>query len=362
MKKITVMITMMAISYTYAQEAPQMNTRIEMYSKKIDSIVISEKSEMNSELDKVDRNFKDNKITAEQKQNQRNEIASKYEKIINNKIDAQKSELEEATQEMVKHAVLGKSDTIRKGKNFLKLGLNGLKMKMNQRNKKEPKDYLHNWSLLYNLSAGNLTSKDKPFGLSSKNSDMNIVYNSTLAVKYENQLGHFTSPVFYNIGLGLRTDRYEAKGNNAFLQRNNKLMLEDFSKGELDESIIRNTYIFVPIDFRFVLNPQYTEYKGVKYLDNTKPQLSLIAGVYGGANIGSRMITKYSNVNSSNVMDQERVMQGVNDFIVGGKLGIGYRGFNVYIQKDFNPLFNNDALLKSKNGFQVGIEIANIGF
>lgn len=191
---------------------------------------------------------------------------------------------------------------------------------------------------------------------------MNIVYNSTLAVKYENQLGHFTSPVFYNIGLGIRTDRYEAKGNNAFLQRNNKLMLEDFSKGELDESIIRNTYIFVPIDFRFVLNPQYTEYKGVKYLDNTKPQLSLIAGVYGGANIGSRMITKYSNVNSSNVMDQERVMQGVNDFIVGGKLGIGYRGFNVYIQKDFNPLFNNDALLKSKNGFQVGIEIANIGF
>lgn len=362
MKKITLMIAVIIFSYSYAQEKPQMDNKMKLYSEKIDNILAFEKSQMNLELDKIDKNFQNNKITLEQKQKQKSEIALKYEKIINVRVDNQKSELENVTKELVQNAVFGKPDTIRKGKNLLQLGVNGLKMKLNQNNKKTPKDYLHNWSFSYNFSMGNLTSKDKPFGLSSKNSDTEIVYNSIFALKYENQVGGFESPIFYNIGLGIRTDRYQTKDNNVFVQKNNVLKLQNFSNGNLKDAFMRNTYVFVPVDFRFVLNPKYKEYNGVKYLDNTKSQLSLIAGIYGGANIGSKIITKYSNENSKSIVDKERVMHGVNDFIVGGKLGVGYKGFNLYIQKDFNPLFNKDAKLMNKNGFQIGIEVASLGF
>lgn len=72
-KKITLITAVMAFSYTFAQENPHLET----YSKRIDSIVVSEKLKMNAELDEVDRNFKDKKITAQEKQQKRSEIASK---------------------------------------------------------------------------------------------------------------------------------------------------------------------------------------------------------------------------------------------------------------------------------------------
>ena len=101
--KIALMTAVMAFSYTFAQQ----NNHLKTYSHKIDSIVVSEKSKMNAELDQVDRNYKDKRISAEEKQKQRVEIASKYEQIINDKVTAQQSELENATKEMVKNAVLG---------------------------------------------------------------------------------------------------------------------------------------------------------------------------------------------------------------------------------------------------------------
>jgi ribonucleotide reductase beta subunit family protein with ferritin-like domain len=116
------MTAVMAFSYTFAQENPHLKS----YSEKIDSIVVSEKSKMNAELDDVDRNFKDKKITAEEKQKQRAEIASRYEEMINEKVDAQQSELENATKSMVRSAVLVKKDSLYLGKNQLELGLGGV--------------------------------------------------------------------------------------------------------------------------------------------------------------------------------------------------------------------------------------------
>jgi hypothetical protein len=51
---------------------------------------------------------------------------------------------------------------------------------------------------------------------------------------------------------------------------------------------------------------------------------------------------------------REKVMHGVNDFIVGAKLGISYHGFNLFIQKDFTPAFNDSALLKKNMDFRLG--------
>jgi hypothetical protein len=52
----------------------------------------------------------------------------------------------------------------------------------------------------------------------------------------------------------------------------------------------------------------------------------------------------------------------MNDIIFGAKLGIGYRGFNLFVQKDLTPTFNDNAQLKKKYGLQIGIEIANVNF
>ncbi|GAA4166270.1 hypothetical protein GCM10022217_39760 [Chryseobacterium ginsenosidimutans] len=361
--KIALMTALMAFSYTFAQENPHANPLMKSYSRKIDSIVISEKIKMNKELDDIDKNFNNNKINIDEKQKQRAEIASKYEQSINEKVDAQKSELEEATREIVKDAVLKPNDSSRGGKNQIMFGLGGIKARMDTE-KKTPKDFLNSWEYSLALVGTSYASKDNPFKFYDKSSDIkNVVFNSSsFVIRYENQLGGFTSPVFYRLGVAYRWDQVKPKYGQVFTQDNNTLAIKDFTKGNLKETHLDNHYIFVPVDFRFVLNPKYIEYDGVKYLDNRKSQFNIIAGVYGGARITSNIYNKYSNEFSNRIVERERLTHGVNDFVVGGKLGIGYAGFNIYIQKDFTPTFNNNANLTHKYGLQIGIEIMNVNF
>jgi hypothetical protein len=358
--KIAVMTAVMAFSYYSAQEKPYLQS----YSQKIDSIVVSEKSKMNNELDEVDKSYKAKTINADEKQKQRAEIASRYQEIINSKVDAEKSDLEDATKEMVKNAVMGKNDSVKGfGRNEIQLGLNGLKMKFKGK-KKEPKDYLHSWDLNVSFVGTSLTSKDEPFRFYSKDSDIRTtVYNSySMALRYENQLGGFRSPIFYRIGLGMRSDNFIPKYGRVFSQEDKTLAIADFTKGNLRNTRLNTTYLYVPVDFRFVLNPKYLDYQGVKYLDNKKNQLSLVAGVYGGVRAESIIYNKYSTEYTKKIVERERVMHGMNDIIFGAKFGIGYGGLNLFVQKDLTPAFNNNAQLKNKYGLQIGIEIANVNF
>lgn len=361
--KFALMTAVMAFSYTFAQEIP-LSAELNTYSKKVDSIVVSEKTKMNVELDEVDKNYQENKITSDEKQKQSTEIAARYEKIINEKVNAQQNDLEIATKEIVKNAVLGKNDTIQNhGKNEVQLGFNGIKMKVNGE-KKEPKDYLHSWDFNISFIGANLTSKDEPFRFYSKASDVRTtVYNSySIALRYEDQLGGFRSPVFYRIGLGMRSDNFRPKYNQVFSQEEKTLVVKDFTKGNLRDTRLSSTYIYIPADLRFVLNPKYIEHNGVKYLDNKQPQLNIIAGVYAGVRAGSVIYNKYSTEYTKRVVERERVMYGMNDIIFGAKLGIGYGGFNLFVQKDLTPTFNDNAQLKKKYGLQIGIEIANVNF
>jgi len=361
--KLLLMAAVIAFSYGFGQETPENNLTV--YSKKIDSIVMSEKGKMNVELDQIDKSFKEKKITTYEKQKQRTVIASKYEQIINEKIDSQKQDLEMATKELVKDAVFKSEDSVKNGKNQLWLGLNGFNMKLNERKKSNnPKNYLETLELSVSMGGAGLTSKNKPFDFYSKNSDIkNSVINSwQLTLWYGNQIGSYTSPFFYRFGLGVRSDQLTPKYGQAFKQDKYNLFVGDFDRGTLKKSMLYNTYITVPADLKFVLNPKYKDYEGVKYLDNNKNQLCIILGVYGGIKIGSVNYSKYSNEFSDRIVEREKVMHGVNDIVFGGKLGISYAGFNLFVQKDFTPAFNDNALLKKKYGLQIGIEIANVNF
>lgn len=361
--KIAFMTALMAFSYAFSQENPPINTSMNDYSRKIDSIVVSEKIKMNEELDEVDKDFKKNKIGAEEKQKRRAYIASKYEQSINEKIDDHKTEFEEATREMVKEAVLKPIDSLRKGKNQVVLGLGGVKIRMDY-DKKTPADYLKSWEYAVSIVGTSYTTKEKPFAFFNNTSEFkNTVFNSAVyMVRYENQFGGFRSPVFYRVGLGYRWDQSKAKYGRTFTQENKILDIKDFTKGDLKDTHINNHYLFIPVDLRFVLNPKYVDYNGTKYLDNKASQFTIVAGVYGGVRVASNIYNRYSNEYSKRIVERESINHGVNDLIFGAKLGIGYGGLNIYVQKDFTPAFNNNTTLTHKYGLQIGLEIMNVNF
>lgn len=361
--KIAVIIALVAFSYSFAQHSADMDASMKNYSKMIDSIVVSEKTKMNKELDNVDLDFKQNKITADEKQKMRTDIALKYEETINGKIDAHKTAFEEFTRQAVKNAVLKPMDSLRKDKNQIVFGLGGVSILMDE-DKTKPADYLRRWQYVVALVGTSYTTRDKPFAFFNNNPDFrNTVFNSAMyVVRYEGQMGNFTSPFFYRLGLGYRWDQSKAKYGKTFTQENMTLDTKEFTKGKLKDTHINNHYLFIPVDFKMVLNPKYIEHNGTKYLNNRVNQFTIMAGLYGGVRIASNIYNRYSNEYSRRIVERETINHGLNDIIVGGKLGIEYAGFNVYVQKDFTPAFNNNANLTSKYGLQIGIELLNASF
>ncbi|KQK25804.1 hypothetical protein AR438_09425 [Chryseobacterium aquaticum] len=355
--KIFVISALIAFSYANAQENSHTDIQIKKYSKRIDSIVVSEKAKMNDELNTLDENFKANKLSSEEKQKQRNEIASKYEQIINSKVDDEKANLEIATKEIVKNAVLGNGQS-----NYAIIVGEDNAILSFRDPKKTKKELLNAYDV--NLAFGfiDLNKSASSLSVGGKDSDMRFGKSASTDFEFRitKQFGKLTSPVFYRFGFGYRGDTFVPKNSQVFLQENDEISLTDFTLGKLKKSRFVNHYLVVPLDFVFVLNPKYTVENGERILDNSKGNFRVSAGVYGGVRVLSQNQIIYKNADDRRVRITETINEGTNNFLFGGKVALGYGGFNIFVKKDFTPIFNDDARLGNKYGFQIGIELLYI--
>lgn len=356
--KIVLFFTFLLAFYAHAQEKSYTDVQIRDYSKKIDSIIVSERAKMNNELDALDKSFKENKVSAEEKQSQRTEVAEKYEQIINEKVDDQKSNLEEATKELVKNSVMGKgkmSDRIVFAQN------NALfSVKDPKRTKKE---LLTTVDLNISLALSNLTNSATSLNIAN---DSEVKFGSStswdLEYRYSHQLGNLTSPMFYRIGLGFRGSTFRLADSQVFVKDGDQIFLSDFTKGYLKKSRFTNYYLTIPVDFVMVLNPKYTTENNEKMLDNSKGSFRVSAGFYGGYRFLSQNEIIYKNLEGNKVRDTENFKGVANNFLFGGKISIGYRTLTLYVKKDFTPIFNENAKINNKYGIQIGLELLYINF
>lgn len=345
-----------------AQENPTLENQIKNYTVKIDSIVMYEKSAMNKELDEIDLRFKEGEISDAEKKSRRFEIAQRYEKSINEKVDAKKNELEEVIRGTVKNSVL-QSDDSRSSLVVSAADKSLITFRAGKKNK-HPKDLLKTWGFFGSGGYLNLTNDSAPLNFFNDSSEIRFGKSESASniMKFERQIGQFTSPVFVHFGLGVRSDSYFLEKSKVFAQSNNQLFIMPFSTGQLKYSSLNAEYIEAPLDISFVLNPKYIEYEGERYLDATKSQLRIGFGIYGDVKIGNRIRYKYSNeVSSKNVMIQ-RVEDGLSPFLFGAKLSFGYGGFNFYLKKDITPVFDGNAQLNNKHALQIGIELISFIF
>lgn len=358
--KFALMTALFAFSYAFSQEV---RPELRSYSKKVDSIVVSEKSKMNLELDDLDKNYRENKISADEKQKQRTEIAMKYEEIINEKINSQKEELENATKGIVKDAVMGRS-----GKQSIELlAQNNALLTLNTSGNKTKKDLLRTTDFNIGFGFMNLTKSSSSLAIGNKESGIRAgnSMSSQMELRMTRQIGSLVSPVFYRIGLGYRSDSFSPKKTTIFTQDKNELSISDFNtfaEGSLKKSYLKNHYFLVPIDFVFVLNPKYTVENNEKMLDNSKGNFRISAGVYGGVRFLTQNYIIYKNEENNRVKYRENIPDAVNAFLFGGKLSLGYGPLNIFVKKDFTPIFNDQAKINNKYGVQIGLELLYINF
>lgn len=365
MKTKLLLILGLSISLNfYAQNTQTLEIQVKNYIQKVDSIVTSEKKKMNAELDVVDQNFANKNLTEDQKKMQRNTIAEKYEKSINEKVNTERNSLDEITKNAVKTAVIKdnkSANQIDVMANTTKSGI--IAVKINEK-KKTPKDLLKSNDLAISYSFLNLTKNTESFNPFETDSEMRIgnSHSFEIQARRERQIGGFTSPVFIRYGLAYRSDTYMPKRPQVFVQNNEQLYLQDFAEGHLKNSKLRNVYITLPVEFQFVLNPKYINFEDVKYLDATKKQIKIGAGIYAGVNTRSIVKVKYDDANGKFQKYDYTLDYGVNPFLFGGKLSISYGGYNIFIKKDFTTIFNSHANLPNKNAIQIGIDISSLNW
>ncbi|WP_294308983.1 hypothetical protein [uncultured Chryseobacterium sp.] len=356
--KFALMTALLAFSYAFSQE---INPKLKVYSQKVDSIVFSEKSKMNKELDDLERSYLDNKITADEKREKKTEIAERYEEIINGKVTAEKDQLETATREMVKDAVMGDP----KKQSLQLLAQNNAVLVLNTGIKKTKKELLKTFD--FNIGYGfiNLTKSSSSLDIGNNESGIRSSLSSQMDIRMTRQIGSLVSPVFYRLGLGYRQDTFNPEKPNVFVQDLNEIYLADFNDlttGTLKKSYFRNHYFVVPADIVWVLNPKYTIENNEKMLDNSRTNLRLTAGIYGGVRFLTQNYVIFKNEDNNRVKYRENVQEAAERFIFGGKLAVGYGPINIYIKKDFTPNFNDLAKINNKYGFQIGLELLYINF
>ena len=364
MKKLFFFLSMGISATLFSQEKSAVENTIQNYSQKVDRIVTQEKILMNKELSAVDESFKNGEISEVDQRNKKQLIAAKYETIINDKIELEKESLNELTKVSVNNAVMKKNDTI---KNDWGGSVNSSKNSMvniTYKKKRDPKELLRSDGLALTYGFLNLTKDAGSFDVFNNDSEMRIgnSHSFELQARRERQLGGFTSPVFIRYGVAYRADTYMPKRPQVFLQQNEQLFIADFAAGSLKRSKLRNVYITLPVDFQWVLNPKYTALEGVNYLDASKRQWRIGAGIYAGIRTRSIVKVKYHDASDKFQKDQFTLDYGVNSFLFGGKVSVSYGGLNIFIKKDFSPIFNNSALLPNKNAIQLGIDLTNLNF
>ena len=336
---------------------------MQVYQAKIDSIISAEKSNMNREMDVVDGNFEKGRISPEEKIAFKKEIAEKYEKIINEKVDQENENLQTITREMAVKSVFRK-DTLKNTREIIVLSGDNSLISYRKNKDNSPKAYLKSNDLAVSYGFLNLTEDAGSFNPFEESSEMRIgnSHSFELQARRERQLGSFTSPFFIRYGLAYRSDTYMPKKPLVTVQDTDSIFLEEFSGGRVKRSKLRNVYLTFPVEFQWVLNPEYAEYEGKKYLDNQKKQFRIGLGAYAGIRLRSIAKVKYYNENDKFRKYDFTLDSGVNSFLFGAKFSVGYGGINLFIKKDLTPIFNDHALLPNKNGIQIGIDIMDLNF
>jgi hypothetical protein len=354
-------ILLLALLSSFATAQTTLDNQMKSYTEKVNSIVSIEKANMKSETDKIDEAFSAGKITKAEQIAQKEAVSKKYETIINDKIENERTQLDQITKTAVTNSVYNAPrDTL---KNQVVLGSGGLSVSIKKKNK-SPKEYINQSSVSVGYAFANLTRDKGSFNPFENDSEMRIGNSHSVEVQFrkDRQLGSFTSPWILRYGLAYRTDTYMPKRPQVFVQENSQLFLENFEEGRLKRSKLRNVYLTLPIEFQLYLNPKYTEYDGKQYLDVRKKMWKIGAGAYAGINTRSIVKVKYYNETDNFKKYDYTLDDGVNAFLFGGKFSLGYGGVTIFIKKDFTPIYNDKAILPNKNGIQFGIEIANIDF
>jgi len=337
MKNFTVYLVILVflfVSKVLGQET--FESRAKQIANKIEKITKEEKTALKEEVEAVNVQLSEGKITQEQADKRKKELAEARAVIIEEKITLAQNELNDLVQQKVDGKIKEQDST---GKHTLIIHWND--RNWNEQNRKR-RDSIHGekrttsqfvfaMGLNNMMVDGKLQDSNYSF-IGSHFYEWGFTYNSRL-MKNDNLL-------HAKYGLSLMYNNIRPTDNRSFVVNENQTNLE-VNTINLDESRFRNVYLVLPLHLEFDFSKP-TVTNGKTYF-RTHKSFRFGIGGYAGINVKSKQILKFEEGD----LKYKTTIKGdynVNNFIYGLSSYIGYKSLSLYAKYDLNPLFQDNAV------------------
>lgn len=337
-----VILVFLFVSKVLGQET--FESKAKKIANKIEKVTKEEKAILKEEVEAVNVQLSEGKITQEQADKRKKELAEARAIIIEEKVTLAQNELNDLVQQKVDGKIKDQ-DSIKKGKIVIYWDKNDKNEKSRDSirgEKRTTSQFVFAMGLNNMMADGKLQDSNYGF-MSSHFYEWGFTYNSRL-MKNDNLL-------HAKYGLSLMYNNIRPTDNRSFVVNGDQTVLQT-NAINLDESRFRNVYIVLPLHLEFdFTKPQVSN--GKTYF-RTHKSFRFGIGGYAGINVKSKQILKYDQDD----LDYKTTIKGdynVNNFIYGLSSYVGYRAFSLYAKYDLNPLFQNN--LVKENNISLGIRL-----
>lgn len=349
----TVILVVSFLSKVVAQEKT-FEKQVKEIASNIELITNKEKSNLKVEVEAIDLQVKEGKITAEKGKELKQKIAEEFAKNIENKVAMEEAKLAQLVQDKVDGKFTVSEEKLKKegttiiigsnrndsiGKNRTEINLTTMKVykgeqdKIERKSKRTTSQFVFAFGLNNAIPEnGNLENSDfRVWG--SHFYEWGLTYNTRLFKNHNLVHAKYGLSVMYN---NLRPT------DNRYFQKNGDQTLLATSSFDLQESRLRNVYLAVPFHLEFDLSPKKTSKDGTTSYFRTHESIRLGIGGYGGVRIKSKQLL-HIEVDGDTEKTKQKGDFNVSDFNYGLSTYIGYRATSLYVKYDMNPLFKKNS-------------------
>ncbi len=306
--------------------------RAKIIASKIENITKEEKAALKLEIEAVNNQLIDGKMTKQEADLQKKKLAQARAVNIESRVAVAEDELKTLIQEKV-DGKIKEQDSTRKFELVWKF--------KNDTIKKNKGELRTTSQFIFATGLNNLATdrkvEDSDFRfLGSHFYEWGISYNSRIA-KNSNLL-------HAKYGLSLMYNNLRTTDNRRFVVNGNQTNLE-VNPVNMKDSRFRNVYLVLPVHLEFDFSGK--EVKNDKTLFKTHNSFRFGLGGYAGINLKSKQIIKY-DIDDRDVTERTRGDFNTSNFIYGLSTYIGYKETSLYVKYDLNPLFK-DNIIKQNN-------------
>lgn len=343
MTKIIFYLTTFLFLFVCQLEAQEtFESKVKLISSNIENITKEEKSALKVEVEAINIDLQNGKISKEEADAAKQKFAENRAKNIEVRVALEQKKLEELVQQKVDGKISG-FDTIKKPN---KLTLKWDKGDKDYVCKPKPEkrtttQFVYAMGLNNLATDGNLENLDYRF-LGSHFYEWGFTSNTRI-FKNDNLL-------HLKYGWSVMYNNLRPTENRVFVKNGNETNLQTNVR-QLDDSRFKNVYLVAPLHFEFDFSGNSE--KDGKPIFKTHRSLRFGLGGYGGIRLKTKQILKYENEFGDNVKQKSKNDFNSSNYIYGLSTYLGYKETSLYVKYDLNQLFQNNAV--KQNNVSLGV-------